>query len=97
MLAQLLLWLCHGADCYCWGAGKNPGFSGAPRVTQVALDRVKVEWEGMVTQEECADNYVVKYWQRAAPDDYHITEIVPKERYQVINLNIVGCSCGKHY
>ncbi len=68
---------------YCWGAGQNPGFSGRPRVTQLAIDRVRVSWEGMVTQEECADNYVVKYWRRHSPNDYDITEIVPKGKYQV--------------
>ncbi len=68
---------------YCWGAGKNPGFSSKPRVTQLALDRVRVSWRGLVTQEECADNYVVKYWPRHSPGEYDITRVVPRGTYEV--------------
>ncbi len=61
--------------------GKTPNV--LKSLLQVALDRVRVSWRGLVTKEDCADNYVVKYWQRLAPNDYDITDIVPKGRYSV--------------
>lgn len=68
---------------YCWQAGKNPGFTDAPQIRQLAMDRVLVSWEGLVTKEDCADNYVVKYWQRQAPSEYKVTDIVEKGKYEV--------------
>ncbi len=68
---------------YCWQAGHNPGFTSPPRVTQLAMNRVRVSWRGLVTQEKCADNYLVKYWQHHAPGDYDITHTVPKGTYEV--------------
>ncbi len=52
-------------------------------MSQLALDRVLVDWRGLVTKEECADNYIVKYWRRHASVDYHLTDIIPAGRYHV--------------
>lgn len=60
--------------CFC--AGRNPGFKGPPVVEQVRLDRVRVSWGGLVTKEACADNFIVKYWQRLFPRDYRVTRLV---------------------
>ena len=66
-------------QAYCWGAGQNPGFSAAPTVTQLGLDKVRVSWKNRVTMPECADNFLVKYWPQSAPNAYQITELVSNE------------------
>ncbi len=74
----LLLSALDHAHSYCWQAGKNPGFSRPPNVMQLEEDKVRVSWEGALVNEECADNYVVKYWRNVTPDDYKVSPIVPK-------------------
>ena len=49
----------HGHG-YCWQPGANPWFSGAPTVTQVDLETVKIEWNGIVEEKECADQVTDK-------------------------------------
>ncbi len=83
MALSAVLLLARQCHSYCWQAGKNPGFSAPPKVFQLSMDRVLVSWEGLVTKENCADNYVVKYWQRAVPSDYRVTDIVDKGKYEV--------------
>ena len=61
---------------YCWQIGWNPSFNGAPRVTQLAMDEVRVEWDGLVDQRECADGFLVSYWQPHSPDTANATEMV---------------------
>ncbi len=78
-----LLLLATRGDGYCWQAGRNPGFRAEPRITQLAMDLVRVSWKGLVTREECADNYIVKYWQKHIPGEYHLTEVVPKDTHHV--------------
>ncbi len=53
----------------CWEPGRNPSFRGPPRVEQLTIDRVRVSWTGLVDSDACADNFVVKYWQRLFPRD----------------------------
>ena len=59
---------------YCWAAGRNPGFSGPPRIEQLKIDVVRVSWTNIVTKRECADNFVVKYWPRSAPNEYEVRD-----------------------
>ncbi len=40
---------------YCAGIGSNPSFTNTPRVSQLALNRVSVNWTGMVSRVDCAD------------------------------------------
>lgn len=40
---------------------------------QVKIDVVRVTWGDVVTQRECADNFVVKFWPRSAPNDYEVS------------------------
>ena len=68
---------------YCWGAGQNPGFTGLPNVEQLSLDRVRIIWSDIVSQRECADNFVVKYWQRSSPSAYDVTDLISKEANSV--------------
>lgn len=66
--------------CYCFGAGQNPGFTGPPQVSQIRLDLVRISWRNLVDKKECADNYVVKYWPKSAPNDYKLSELVDKNK-----------------
>ena len=45
-------------SAYCWEAGKNPGFSGPPVVQQINMGTVRVSWVGLVTQKDCADQFI---------------------------------------
>ncbi len=36
-----------------------------------------------VTRLECADNFVVKYWQRLDPNKYEITPLVPVDKFSI--------------
>ncbi len=83
LLPFLLCFVPDPSAAYCWQAGKNPGFSGPPRVRQLSITKVRVSWDGLVTQEDCADNYVVKFWPTQAPSTYKITDIVPVNQHSV--------------
>jgi len=43
------------------------GFTGPPLVEQVNLTHVRVSWEGLVKYRKCADQFLVKYWQKSSP------------------------------
>lgn len=75
LLIQLLL-LTKETIAYCWGAGQNPSFTGPPRLSQVDLFTVRVSWKGIVKRKQCADDFVVKYWIRAFPNQYNVTDLV---------------------
>ena len=53
---------------YC--ALHNPGFTSPPRVQQVSLTSVRVDWLGLVTRIDCADQFIVKSWNVHNPNDY---------------------------
>ena len=59
---------------YCWN--QNPGWSGPPKVTQRAMDTVQVSWKDLVTQRDCTNNFVVKYWLKSVPANYQVTDFV---------------------
>ena len=54
------------------------GFTGPPKVEQIDLATVRVSWDGLVTQRECADQFLVKYWQRSNPQSYITTELLDR-------------------
>ena len=54
-------------NAYCWEPGKNPEFTGPPKVEQIDIRTVRVSWFGLVKMRECADEFLVKYWQRNDP------------------------------
>lgn len=71
------------ADTYC----ANPGFIGAPQVTQVDTHRVLVNWDGLVSEEECFDYYRVQYWKESSPLDKEITDyLTPSTRQATIRV-----------
>lgn len=92
--AFLLSIFTHRTNGYCWEPGKNPGFTGPPKVEQIDLQNVRVSWDGLVTQRDCADQFLVKYWQRSNPQDYStsdlldvnansvVVKVIPKVDYQ---------------
>ena len=60
-------------NAYCWEIGRNPGFSKEPTVYQISPTRVRVSWEGIVTQLECADSFLVFYWKENNPSHLYMT------------------------
>ena len=73
---------------YCWAAGRNPSFTDAPKVEQLALDTVRVSWHDIVSQRSCADNFVVKFWPKDAPNQYEITDLIPTDQDSV-NITVI--------
>lgn len=69
---------------YCWQPGKNPGFNGTPKVEQVDIRTVKVSWKGITTQTECADQFLVKYWESTSPLDYHLSDPVNNDKFSTV-------------
>merc|ERR1719402_796639 len=64
------------SNSYCAAPGHNPDFLQAPRVEQVSLSSVVVTWTGLVTQLDCADQFVVKWWNRNDPSSYELSEML---------------------
>lgn len=56
----LLLYIPQHIHSYCWQA---PAFEEAPKIQQLTLAKVRVSWEGIVENKECADQFLVKYWK----------------------------------
>ena len=48
---------------------------------QVDLRTVRVTWEGIVGNEKCVDNNLVKYCQKSNPQGYKMTELIDKQHY----------------
>lgn len=71
LLSAILVLTCtpvvQYAQAYCWEPGKNPSFTGPPVVEQVDIRQVRVSWFGLVSQRNCADQFLVKYWQKTSP------------------------------
>jgi len=71
-------------EAYCFGAGKNPSFTGPPKVEQIDLRTVKVSWSGLVQQAECADQFLVKYWEKAqGPNKFKTTELLKTDKFSI--------------
>ena len=73
---------------YCWEPGRNPYFTGPPIVQQVDLQTVRVSWLGLVENRECADQFIVKYWQKINPQDYQLTGLV-NQQANSIDIKII--------
>jgi len=72
--------LTHG---YCWQAGANPYFIDKPSIQQVSLSKVRISWEGIVEERECADQFLVKYWQTNMPQGFKLSDTVPTDRNHI--------------
>ena len=70
-------------DGYCWQRGRNTEFTGPPAVKQTSPEEVEVDWQEQIMQPECADNILVKYWEKANPASYELLDVVPKEANSV--------------
>lgn len=75
------------ARAYCWEPGKNPYFTGPPIVQQVDLRTVRVSWKGLIQSIECADQFLVKYWQKNNPQGYQMTELIQTHQFST-DINI---------
>lgn len=73
--------LVHGD---CWYPGHNPGFTGPPIVEQVSTTSVQVSWEGLVERIECADEFLVKSWDKKNTKDYKLSELLPTSQFSFI-------------
>ena len=73
-----------GIDSYCWQPGWNPKFIGPPKVRQIDLRTVQVSWQGLVAKIECADQFLVKYWQKNDPQNYVLSPLVPTSQFSIV-------------
>eukprot|EP00092_Neocalanus_flemingeri_P021702 GFUD01023540.1.p1 GENE.GFUD01023540.1~~GFUD01023540.1.p1 ORF type:complete len:268 (-),score=74.64 GFUD01023540.1:180-983(-) len=89
ILVTLLATTLHPAQAYCAGIGANPGFKDSPLVQQVTLTSVKVTWAGLVTRAECADQFIVKSWNKRNPNDYKMSDLLPLNQFTYIVTDLV--------
>lgn len=78
-------------DCnaYCALLGQNPGFSAPPKVEQISLTSVRVSWEGLVTRIDCADQFIVKSWNKRNPNDYQMSDLLPVTQFSYTVTDLV--------
>eukprot|EP00092_Neocalanus_flemingeri_P053284 GFUD01062576.1.p1 GENE.GFUD01062576.1~~GFUD01062576.1.p1 ORF type:complete len:236 (-),score=47.69 GFUD01062576.1:63-770(-) len=65
-----LIWLPSPASSYCYWAGNNPSWVGAPIVEQVTLTSVRVSWQGLLKRGDCANLLLVKHSPTDNPNNY---------------------------
>ena len=75
-ILAVICFLPNRAWGHCYGIGANPGFSDVPNITQLSPFRVRVSWENVVTQRECSDHFLVKYWTNDEPLNIHVSQLV---------------------
>lgn len=77
------------ANSYCPGPGANPSFVKGPKVEQVSLTSVVLTWTGLVKQDDCADQFLVKWWNRNDPGSYELSDMLTTSTtsYQVNGLS----------
>ena len=61
---------------HCYGIGNNPGFSDSPIIKQLTAWSVRVSWKEIVTQRECSDHFLIKYWKTEEPQNVMVSKIV---------------------
>jgi len=89
IIVTLLAVSLRPAQAYCAGLGANPGFKDSPLVSQVTLTSVKVTWQGLVTRSECADQFIVKSWNKRNPNDYKMSDLLPLNQFSYIVTDLV--------
>ena len=77
-LLTLILASVIQVKAYCWQPGKNPYFTGPPKVEEVDTKTVRVSWSDLVENRHCTDQFLVKYWRKYNPDprSYELTDWV---------------------
>ena len=73
---------------YCWQAGWNPSFNGPLSIIQYAPTSVQVSWKNIISQRECADQFVVKYWESHSPKSYKMSKRVANNADAIILTGI---------
>ena len=91
-----LIWIILVSSClqrqingYCWQPGWNPSFSAPPLVTQLSPTIVQVSWKGIINNQNCADQFLVKYWRKTRPNDYLQSDLVATSVDAVILSGII--------
>ena len=54
-----------------------------PKIQQLELSKVRVSWEDIVEMRDCADEFLVKYWQNNMPQGFKLSEKVPTDQNYV--------------
>ena len=87
-LATIFAVILHTVHGYCLTAGMNPYFKSGPVVQPTGPTSVKVLWDGLVSNIECADNFLVKYWKKYGENDYKMSPLIPTDQmhYSVSDL-----------
>lgn len=80
LYALVLFYTFRTTEAYCWEPGWNPYFTEAPRVEQVTISTVRISWKDIVARRECADSFLVKYWQLNMPQGYKLTDMVKTDQ-----------------
>ena len=72
----------------CWKVGNFTKFvnGNIPKVEQVSMQTVKVSWFGIITQNECTDQFFVKYWEstRSSYLDFKLTSPLKNNQFSTI-------------
>jgi len=89
LLVVLGLHVVPGCEGYCSIVGPDPGFSSAPRLEQVSLTSVRVNWHNIVTKIECADQFIVKSWNARNPNDYTMSNLLPLSQFTYVVTDLV--------
>ena len=53
-------------------------------IFQVSTTSVQVSWEGLVERIECADEFLVKSWDKKNTKDYKLSELLPTSQFSFI-------------
>ena len=52
---------------------KKPSFTGDPKVTQITVNKVRLSWKGIIQNQECVDDFFIKYKSFGKFDDTYKT------------------------
>ena len=73
---------------YCWQVGWNPTFTGQPTIIQNAPTSVQISWKNIIKTRECADQFMVKYWESHSPKSYKMSKLVANDADAMILTGI---------
>ena len=98
-LATIFAVILHTVHGYCLGVGMNPSFKAAPIVEQTGPTSVKVLWDGLVTNIECADNFVVMYWKKYRKSEFKMSPLLPTDhpQHRILGYQISDLLPGEKY
>lgn len=54
-------------------------WNGAPKVEQIDVVTVRVSWQGVLENEDCAEKFFIKYWKDYDPSEYKLSDYFSPE------------------